>query len=269
MKTYNSYEEAKIANPGCEIVTDTQKSIDKFGTEKRYHPVINNSLFTSGYEYLHSKGASPRVHDGYFDLCNPADHCMTVEKFLGDGHKFVEGKGDAYLDNKGIVRFIGDNGYSDWGCNDVTCIDGSRESYILRAAALEEKPANKVAKALGRPLTPSDFGVALDEKPKRVKVEWVKIDKHTSVFSLADDYHNGLLTDSNKDQIKSEIHLMEILTSDLLYKRIETEIDERQEFIDEVERISECVANEGSDWSFACIASKMYDSGKFKLVEGE
>ncbi|AUR87919.1 hypothetical protein NVP1105O_76 [Vibrio phage 1.105.O._10N.286.49.B4] len=52
-----------------------------------------------------------------------------------------------------------------------------------------------------------------------------------------------------------------------LYRKVEVEIDERQEFIGEVERISECIANEGSDWSFACIATEMFDSGKFKLVE--
>ncbi len=124
MTTYNSYEEAKIANPDGVI------------------------LENSGVFDVMDNIASSQINR--WSKCNPADHCMTVEKFLANGHKFVEGKGDAYLDNKGVVRFISDNGYSAWGCNNVACITNSQESFILRAAALETKG------------------------PKRTKVEYVK-----------------------------------------------------------------------------------------------
>ncbi len=118
MDMYPTYESAKIKHPECDIYEHNCTPMGKLFTPGLMHSVMDGS---------------------YNNKCNPADHCMTVEKFLANGHKFVEGKGDAYLDNKGVVRLIGDNGYSAWGCNDVTYITNSQESFILRAAALEDK----------------------------------------------------------------------------------------------------------------------------------
>ncbi|CAH9013994.1 putative lipocalin family protein [Vibrio phage 455E52-1] len=104
MKTYNSYEEAKIANPESEIYK-----------------------LASGYiATKEPQGIS--VHK-----CNPADHCMTVEEFLADGHKFVEG--DVYLNSDGRgISVVNIPEYN----NKRSTIDCSL--YILRAAALERIP---------------------------------------------------------------------------------------------------------------------------------
>ena len=49
---------------------------------------------------------------------------------------------------------------------------------------------------------------------------------------------------------------------------VETEITERDEFIEKVEAIAEDITSD-SEWSFACIATAMFDSGEFKLTKGE
>ncbi|AUR87992.1 coil containing protein [Vibrio phage 1.106.O._10N.286.51.F7] len=104
MTTYNTYQEAKIANPESVI-----------------------------YEF-----------EGYFSLfkdigskeCNPADHCMTVEKFLVDGYKTVNG--DWIIDYFGNVWM----NMTGSGAHNVNNFTGNkaRESFILRAAALEKIP---------------------------------------------------------------------------------------------------------------------------------
>lgn len=110
MTTYNSYEEAKIANP--------EKTIYKIGDN-----------FTESSELL-GQSLQP---------CNPADHCMTVEKFLADGHKFVDG--DAYLDRAGDIEIVGKL-LSASVVNEKG--PGDKDRFILRAAALEEKSSEKV-----------------------------------------------------------------------------------------------------------------------------
>ena len=113
------------------------------------------------------------------------------------------------------------------------------------------------------------------EIPKpRTKTEFVKCefvsDKEKAEAFIEGGlryFTRGAITgDKEKDTIPVT-RLDELLCGASIYRKVETEIDERQEFIDEVERISERIANEGSDWSFACIATEMFDSGKFKLVE--
>ena len=225
MTTYNSYEEAKIANPDSEIVTPSE--------------------FWDGADYLVGKfkvlTESMLIDKFSWEKCNPADHCMTVEKFLADGHKFVKGKNDAYLDNKGIVRFIGDNGYSAWGCNDVTCIDGSRESFILRSAALN--------------------------KPKRVEVSYVKVED--SIFDLRPDFEAGelyVLNMSKYSKCETWRELAHFMIEGELYRKVETEIDERQEFIDTAyhqAQLAECVNFTKG------MAEALFDSGKFKLVSAD
>ena len=108
MTTYNSYQEAKIANPDSEI-----------------------------YKFDKSFTCDSNRFGQSFPLCNPADHCMTVEKFLGDGHKFVGW--DVYLNSDG--RTLGVVNIPEYN-NKRSTIDCN--SYILRAAALEEKPSEKV-----------------------------------------------------------------------------------------------------------------------------
>ncbi|CAL9954690.1 hypothetical protein VPHK24_0002 [Vibrio phage K24] len=115
MTTYNTYQEAKIANPEESIYATKISMNGKREVFGVYDIIADITL-------------------NYY-TCNPADHCITVEEFLSRGHKLI--KGDVYLDYDGeVVEFICvcDNSQSNTNRkeNDVR--------YILRAAALEKKP---------------------------------------------------------------------------------------------------------------------------------
>ena len=107
------------------------------------------------------------------------------------------------------------------------------------------------------------------EKPKRVKVEYVKWNFECAWHAVKafEDGEKLYTKRSHKDfvLIDSAQDVLRFLYD--LHERIETEIDERQEFIDEVERIGAEVSSDG-EWSFACLASVMLDSG-FKLVNAD
>lgn len=230
MTTYNNYYEARIANPE----EDIYKINDRF-------MVCNPS-------------PNARV-DHVVSPCNPADHCMTVEQFLKDGHKFVEG--DLYVNFGGFVTEL-----TERKINSLMSLDTSRR-FILRAAALEEKTntesdydkgmreaMEKIAKSCGRSfcvdigyedlpdLVESLINPKPEEKPKRAKVEYVKcdylqdaLDKFESmvVFEFYPD-NNGV-----GDRINSVRYLALAYGNNSLYRRIETEIDERDVFIEKVE----------------------------------
>ena len=140
MTTYNTYQEAKIANPDCDIAEITEKAILEFGEKHVFEALVKSSDWESGYAFVDNFNESPRIKDGYWKLCYPADHCMTVEKFLADGHKFVEG--DLILD-EGVTWTVSDKVNSDTYIYTVKSsnkpdIDDSQR-YILRAAALENQ----------------------------------------------------------------------------------------------------------------------------------
>ena len=126
MTTYNSYEAAKIANPESEIVT-----LSKKGSE------------------FNGKFEAKTIHHIGWDTCNPADHCMTVERFLADGHKFAVM--DVFMSKDSVVVFITSKMMVD-AMNAKSRLDC--DSYILRAAALEEKPSEKVEWVNGEGLPP-------------------------------------------------------------------------------------------------------------------
>ncbi|WAX23061.1 hypothetical protein pA_gene0020 [Vibrio phage 13VT501A] len=111
MTTYNTFAEAKIANPESEIV--------RWNKSDEYKAVSKSDL--SGYLTTWS-------------YCNPADYCITVEQFLKDGHKFVEG--DKYIHSRMESVLTVGHGFSVDESNDVHGDDGN--CYILRAAALEQ-----------------------------------------------------------------------------------------------------------------------------------
>lgn len=112
MTTYNTYQEAKIANPDSEIV--------RWNSSDEYKAVSKRDL--SGYLTT-------------WTYCNPADHCMTVEKFLKDEHKFVDG--DIYFCIGELEpSIVGVDGFKCEYANTPTGDDAT--SYILRAKALEE-----------------------------------------------------------------------------------------------------------------------------------
>ena len=110
MTTYNSYQDAKIANPDADIYK---------------------------YRDNYQSGDTPCRANERWVKCRPSGYCMTVEEFLAKGHKFVEG--DVILNfnfkTELHVEFI----YNEYlgAYNDPDKGDSSR--YILRAAALESK----------------------------------------------------------------------------------------------------------------------------------
>lgn len=118
MTTYNSYEEAKIANPESDIY---------------------KLIGMGGFVFGDGLGDLIRISSLQTDAekCNPSDHCMTIERFLADGHKFVDG--DIALIHNGDVKTVV-NPHLDW--NTPNPNDNIR--FILRATALEEKPSEKV-----------------------------------------------------------------------------------------------------------------------------
>ncbi len=128
MTTYNTYQEAKIANPESEIYVLSRKT----------------ALMVGKFQAIND---APSIHFASgWTKCDPSKYCMTVEKFLADGHKAVGG--DWIIDYCGNVWM----NMTDSGAHNVNNFTGNkaRESYILRAAALETK------------------------EPKRTKVEHVK-----------------------------------------------------------------------------------------------
>lgn len=111
MSTYNSYAEAKITNPESDI----------------YH--LNNIEFVRD---------DTTVRAGDWKKCDPADYCITVEKFLADGHKFVDG--DLFLNSENDDVEIGktyENGIeiTTHEANEK-CKSVDDQCYVLRAAAL-------------------------------------------------------------------------------------------------------------------------------------
>ncbi|AUR89932.1 lipocalin family protein [Vibrio phage 1.135.O._10N.222.54.B6] len=213
-QTYKNFESAKIENPGVDVYAVSLPCGD---------------VFTCYRDVLEVYPDAKR--------CNPADHCMTVEKFLADGHKFVEG--DVYLDDDGSVVTV--KSYSICLDNQPVPCDYTR--FILRAEALEEKS-------------------------KRVKVEfvnagfsreWKAVRYYNEVGELFVVDCNGNYT--NVNDISGNWYEVVCKNYDSLFIRVETEIDERQEFIKRAEELIDI--SKIAEYSLG----RMYDAGcRFKLV---
>ena len=208
MTTYNSYGEAKIANPDSAIYKDMHAN---------FIPCSDAFIIPAG------------------ELCNPAKYCMTVERFLKSGHEFSVG--DVILRHDGEVITAGEGlSWNDWNILE----DGDNQRYILRAAVLE--------------------------KPKRVKVEYAKV--YDSIFDLRTSLNAGELFYKDIDDgfyvINSEPQLVSCFNSERVYLKVKTEITERDEFIEMY-----ALATQDDKQNIEDIAGMLYDSGKFKLVEGK
>ncbi len=110
MTTYKTYQEAKIAMPKACIIENTDSGLF-FGM-----PTREGATLAGG-----SRFAEPQYY------------CMTVEKFLEDGHKFVEG--DIYLTPYGRVITAGSPVISTEHLNKYG--NELDDCFILRAAALD------------------------------------------------------------------------------------------------------------------------------------
>lgn len=169
MKTYPTYQEAKIANPESDIYS---AGLSEFTAEKPMH-----NWATSGL------------------LCNPADYCMTVEQFLKDGHKFVDGD-LIYSQAIDAVVTVSDNdkiasSYRVKSSNELCASDCNR--YILRAAALEKPKqiSDTAREAFSTDSTPKIHKDSEFHKKPGAKVEFVKVED--SIWCLETAFKCGEL----------------------------------------------------------------------------
>lgn len=124
MKTYNTYQEAKIENPEREIVTTSNGWAGDDYLKGKFEPLQN---------IKNGDISSHDLSEGGWKICNHASYCMTVDQFLKGGNKFVDG--DLIIGTDCNVKVVG----IDYGVGSANCNVGSdNERYILRAKVLEE-----------------------------------------------------------------------------------------------------------------------------------
>ncbi|AUR97698.1 hypothetical protein NVP1243O_75 [Vibrio phage 1.243.O._10N.261.54.B5] len=103
------------------------------------------------------------------------------------------------------------------------------------------------------------------QKP-RTETEFVKVEYNHAweIIKLYEDGEELFKTDSDELQIE-RINSIALRAQARypFYRKVETEIDERQEFIDTACAINEKAHGERRQY----LVESMYDSGKFKLVE--
>lgn len=204
MTTYNTYQEAKIANPESDIYTNAVN--DKFQS---------------------------RSDETFFVRCLPKNNCMTYNQC--DEFK----AGMVVMDLSGIkeineeeAAFLNEvKGYhtnkSNWD-----------ECFILRAATLEEK------------------------KP-RTKVEYEQIGFHKCHEAMfKHEMEEKLYIGCNGGfELATHVDIADNWNYNL-YRRIETPMTERDEFIEAACEVNERVHGERRQY----IVESLFDSGKFKLV---
>ncbi|AUR83618.1 hypothetical protein NVP1038O_08 [Vibrio phage 1.038.O._10N.286.51.C2] len=241
--TYDSFSTAKIANPHEEIL----KARDDWDGCKSY---IGKFVANKSDE----NGGIPLIGKGAWKICNPVDYCMAVEKFLADGYKFT--KGDVVLNMHEVLTLTESKV---WNFNRKDKLDSKR--YILSAAALK----------------PRDNDYAMSVMEKKVKVECVQEESFKEVLKCAID-GEVFYSKDGKGEFKFDVPRMSFvnhdgvdmkiahLTNHEFYRRIETEIDERKEFIKAYSILREKFMIQRE---YEYFDDFMADSGKFKLVDGE
>ena len=210
MTTYNTYQEAKVANPKGDIYKLDRQCC--FICSE--HGGVEVVMFTD--------------YDSIGVKCSHEDYCMTVEEFLADGHKFFDG--DKCLDEEGYVIALA--GHHAWGQP-----DGHNEyRYILRAAALEG-------------IKPTSFG-AIPEKPRTkveyVKVTDSIFDLRPDfeageLFSRV-NHARDYSTINNTQTLAQALH------QSCCYRRIETPMTWKEELYDYLD--SSCEMSDDFDGSF-------------------
>lgn len=235
MKTYPTYQEAKIANPECEIYR-----IEKTGVFA--HCIYHKSNAVRFVDF---------DSDGI--KCNPADYCMTVEQFLRDGYEFVEG--DVILRHDGRVLTANEN-LECYAWNILA--DGDNKRFILRADALGWSNH-----------TPSIHADSEFYKKPRTKVEFVNVEFENvgeCVQSVHDNHGEYFFFNSSSGEYQAAEYQDSAWywKEGNLYRRVETEIDERQEFIGAAMSMFLHVDDRQMLLAVVC---DMFDSGKFKLAD--
>ena len=230
---YKSFEAAKIANPEEDIFK------------------LDDGSFVTGF-WINKNNFGKHT----FTRCCAKDHCMSKRDFLEKGYKFV-GKDIVLRDN--FVETL-----EETQCKSANISSFNDQYYfVLKAAALTNCPWWEEQEEC--------------ETPKRVKVEYVNLNKNEEggkFWEVARDWSEGnrefrfMRGNGDYDKVENDKELLSIYTNDKLLFRVEKEITDRDEFIEKVEAIAEDIASD-SEWSFACIAAAMFDSGEFKLTKGE
>lgn len=127
--SYKTYAEAKIANPDSEIVT-TGKDWDY---EKETIGTFEVRVFDGDDDGAHFIG------DEAWVICNPADYCSTLKKFLEDGFKLVEG--DIVMTINCSISVVKEGAVDAWNFRGVN----DNGFFILSAAVINggcKIPAN-------------------------------------------------------------------------------------------------------------------------------
>lgn len=187
-------------------------------------------------------------------LCNgsefaePQDHCMTVKQFFENGHKFIEG--DLMIGRGGLVIKV-----SNW-LDYNSLLEDDDKRYVLSAKALEE--ANTI------PTETPEGKEALDKKTYRYeKVEFDDKWKYFKLMQEEGDLYVNCVDLSFEGFYGDNINLANALHDEsCIYRRIE--VTERELFI---ETYAWAVQDDISN--IEDIAGMLFDSGKFKLVNGK
>ncbi|AUR84293.1 hypothetical protein NVP1052A_64 [Vibrio phage 1.052.A._10N.286.46.C3] len=316
MSTYNTYAEAKIANPECVAIYKNEDA---------------NEFSVS------MKTGELTITPGRWELCNPADHCSTLAEFLDAGYELVDG--DYYLAN-GNVRPIGRGGINVKDSNSPRSCDHS--IHILSAVAIgggSKIPENKVSEVTNidfefgrkigatlynpnaklaifyresgvfeyysnrwgkfrecknnnkwraenlKPIPPAQqkrtkesaaietlermgyvwkggelwkpsVGIAPNYiKPKRTEVEYVKVIE--SIFDLKDEFERGdlyVFNGGNYTECKYDGDVATGFVHAKLFRCIETEISERDEFIERMRKFDgKILCARSSDEIWGCL----------------
>ena len=126
-------------------------------------------------------------------------------------------------------------------------------------------------------LKPRDNDYAMSVMEKKVKVDYVQEKSFKEVLKCAID-GEVFCSKDGKGEFKFDVSRMSFvnhdgadmkiahLTNHEFYRRIETEIDERKEFIKAYSSLREKFMIQRE---YEYFDDFMFDSGKFKLVEGE
>ncbi|AUR83703.1 hypothetical protein NVP1039O_04 [Vibrio phage 1.039.O._10N.286.55.A2] len=231
--TYDSFEAAKIANPESDIYE-------------------LNGVFQPGHMKCRN-GESK---------CNPSKHCMTVEKFLADGHKFIEG--DVVLDVSDVEVITTQLDVGAYNQKDKTDV----YRYILSAEALK----------------PSDNDYAMSVMEKKVKVEYVQEVSFKEVLKCAID-GEVFYSKDGKGEFRFDVSRMSFVNHDgadmkianltyhEFYRRIETPIEwweDASEFVNQTDDVNCSSIMEGELHVNATLTRKQWcDFARTLLEQGE
>jgi hypothetical protein len=227
MKTYSTYQEAKIENPKFDVFTTTEGYVSDADI---------------------ARSTTPRIERGFFK-CDPRKECISVYYFFETGKAFRNG--DIYMQADGRVVTIINEIASNLRNDRI-----NKETFILRARQLDES-------------APPVGVVGLQFTPKsKIKIDHVKVEE--SIFDLKEEYCSGSLksncgTNDNPkfETIMAVTDLAHHLLHNNVHRRVEVEVSEQDEFTDTLLEIgADCT-------SFTQLARALYQSGRFKLVEGE